>query len=70
VSVAETIKRVLRDYHARISTLEDEKFDLEYAVKKKDYEVEFVYLQSRVLLRVTAQLFLSHSLRFQVHVSQ
>lgn len=49
LSVADTIKRVLRDYHARISTLEDEKFDLEYAVKKKDFEVEFVYLQRRVL---------------------
>ncbi|KDR22759.1 troponin I-like isoform X6 [Zootermopsis nevadensis] len=35
----DTIKRVLRDYHARISTLEDEKFDLEYAVKKKDFEI-------------------------------
>ncbi|XP_023706108.1 troponin I isoform X4 [Cryptotermes secundus] len=35
----ETIKRVLRDYHERISTLEDEKFDLEYAVKKKDFEI-------------------------------
>jgi hypothetical protein len=58
VPVTETIKRVLRDYHARISTLEDEKFDLEYAVKKKDFEVEFVYLQRRVLLPVTAQLLL------------
>lgn len=54
VSVAETIKRVLRDYHERISSLEDEKFDLEYAVKKKDFEVEFVSMQRRVLLRVTA----------------
>ena len=44
VSVTETIKRVLRDYHERISTLEDEKFDLEYAVKKKDFEVYFGFL--------------------------
>jgi hypothetical protein len=61
VSVAETIKRVLRDYHARISTLEDEKFDLEYAVKKKDFEVEFVSSQPRVLRMancIAAQLFL------------
>lgn len=36
----ETIKRVLKDYHSRINQLEDEKFDLEYAVKKKDFEVE------------------------------
>jgi hypothetical protein len=54
VSVAETIKRVLRDYHERISTLEDEKFDLEYAVKKKDFEVEFVSFQPSVFLRMTS----------------
>lgn len=47
VSVTETIKRVLRDYHERISTLEDEKFDLEYAVKKKDFEVEYGFPTSR-----------------------
>ena len=40
VSCADTIKRVLRDYHERINALEDVKFDLEYAVKKKDFEVE------------------------------
>jgi hypothetical protein len=36
----DSIKRVLEDYHERINSLEDVKFDLEYAVKKKDYEVE------------------------------
>jgi hypothetical protein len=64
VSVTETIKRVLRDYHERISTLEDEKFDLEYAVKKKDFEVEYGFPTSLALLRmiycVAAQLFLCH----------
>nr|QLF80198.1 TnI [Locusta migratoria] len=35
----DTVKRVLKDYHARIQKLEDEKFDLEYAVKKKDFEI-------------------------------
>ena len=35
----DTIKRVLRDYHSRINNLEDLKFDLEYAVKKKDFEI-------------------------------
>lgn len=35
----ETVKRVLREYHNRITALEDQKFDLEYVVKKKDYEV-------------------------------
>jgi hypothetical protein len=31
------------DYHERINSLEDVKFDLEYAVKKKDFEVELCY---------------------------
>ncbi|EEB18164.1 Troponin I, putative [Pediculus humanus corporis] len=35
----ESIKRILREYHQRIANLEDVKFDLEYAVKKKDYEI-------------------------------
>jgi len=35
----DTIKRVLREYHNRISALEDKKFDIEYVVKKKDFEV-------------------------------
>ncbi|XP_038109912.1 troponin I isoform X4 [Culex quinquefasciatus] len=35
----ESIKRVLRDYHARINALEEEKFDLEYVVKRKDFEI-------------------------------
>ena len=30
---------MLREYHNRITALEDQKFDLEYVVKKKDYEV-------------------------------
>lgn len=32
-------KRVCREYHERINGLEDEKFDLEYVVKRKDMEV-------------------------------
>jgi hypothetical protein len=35
----ENIKRVLREYHSRITALEDKKFDIEYVVKKKDFEV-------------------------------
>nr|ADO85425.1 troponin I isoform B [Polyrhachis vicina] len=35
----ETIKRVLREYHNRITALEDKKFDIEYVVKKKDFEI-------------------------------
>ncbi|XP_044578425.1 troponin I isoform X10 [Cotesia glomerata] len=35
----EALKRVLRDYHSRICQLEDQKFDSEHIVKKKDYEI-------------------------------
>ncbi|XP_015509638.1 troponin I isoform X14 [Neodiprion pinetum] len=35
----ETVKRVLREYHDRINKLEDQKFDFEYIVKRKDYEI-------------------------------
>ncbi|CAH1399984.1 unnamed protein product [Nezara viridula] len=35
----EKLKKICSDYHKRIGRLEDEKFDLEYVVKKKDFEV-------------------------------
>lgn len=35
----ENVKRVLREYHNRITALEDKKFDIEYVVKRKDFEV-------------------------------
>lgn len=35
----EQLKRVLQEYHARICNLEDLKWELEYAVKKKDFEI-------------------------------
>lgn len=41
-TTTESIRRVLRDYHARINALEEEKFDLEYVVKRKDFEVATV----------------------------
>jgi troponin I, cardiac muscle len=40
----DTAKNVLRDYHKRINGLEDQKFDLEYFVKKKDFEVSVIYI--------------------------
>ncbi|XKL65816.1 hypothetical protein PGB90_009236 [Kerria lacca] len=36
------LKRIIKDYYDRINRLEDQKFDLEYAVKKKDSEVSVV----------------------------
>lgn len=33
------MKRIIKEYYDRINRLEDRKFDLEYAVKKKDFEV-------------------------------
>lgn len=35
----EAVKKVLVAYHQRINRLEDEKFDLEYIVKRKDFEI-------------------------------
>jgi len=35
----DTIKRVIKEYYDRITKLEDQKFDLEYIVKKKDFEI-------------------------------
>lgn len=35
----DTVKRVIKEYYERITKLEDQKFDLEYVVKKKDFEV-------------------------------
>ncbi|XP_060844515.1 troponin I 2 isoform X1 [Rhopalosiphum padi] len=35
----DTIKRVIKEYYDRITKLEDQKFDLEYVVKKKDFEI-------------------------------
>uniref|UniRef100_A0A1B6MG61 Troponin I n=1 Tax=Graphocephala atropunctata TaxID=36148 RepID=A0A1B6MG61_9HEMI len=33
------LKKVCQDYHTRIAGLEDKKFDIEYIVKKKDFEI-------------------------------
>lgn len=38
--IIDSIARVCKEYHERIGRLEDEKFDLEYIVKRKDMEVE------------------------------
>ncbi|XP_075972175.1 troponin wings up A isoform X6 [Anticarsia gemmatalis] len=35
----DSISRVCKEYHERINQLEDEKFDLEYIVKRKDMEI-------------------------------
>lgn len=51
INYTETVKRVLREYHNRISSLEDKKFDIEYVVKKKDFEVLLREQQLRERLR-------------------
>ena len=33
------LAQLARQFHERISRLEDEKYDLEYAVSRKDYEI-------------------------------
>jgi len=44
-SEADQIKAVLEAYHERIVKLEDAKYDLEYAVKIKDYEINELNIQ-------------------------
>lgn len=38
VFVLETLRKLLVAYHKRLCILEEEKYDLEYSVAKKDYE--------------------------------
>jgi len=35
----DSISKVCQDYHSRIARLEEEKYDLEYIVKGKDFQV-------------------------------
>lgn len=39
VSLIDEVRRACKDYNERIARLEDEKYDLEYVVKRKDAEV-------------------------------
>lgn len=57
----ETVKRVLREYHNRITALEDKKFDIEYVVKKKDFEVHLREQQLRGRLRDVRRIITRHS---------
>lgn len=36
------LKSLLQSYHERIKNLEDKKYDIEYVVKRKDVEVQFI----------------------------
>lgn len=44
---ADLIKKTLTAYHQRINRLEEEKFDLEYIVKRKDFEVRITSTRER-----------------------
>lgn len=46
---------MLREYHNRITALEDKKFDIECVVKKKDFEVLLREQQLRERLRENVQ---------------
>lgn len=37
--IIDEVRRICKTYHERIASLEDQKFDLEYVVKRKDMEV-------------------------------
>lgn len=38
-SPSDQLLQLARQYHERIAELENEKYDLEYAVSRKDYEI-------------------------------
>jgi len=44
-SEADQIRPILEEYNARLAKLEDAKYDLEYAVKVKDYEINELNIQ-------------------------
>lgn len=64
--IIDTIKRVCKDYHERINRLEDEKFDLEYIVKRKDMEV---VRQTAIEESYFAELTILYSHFFNTYVS-
>lgn len=47
----DTVKRVIKEYYDRITKLEDQKFDLEYLVKKKDFEVRRLFYRLTIKYR-------------------
>lgn len=40
-----TLQAICREYHARVSKLEDDKYDLEIIVRQKDYEINELNIQ-------------------------
>lgn len=48
----EDIITVLKQYHDRVNALEDEKYDMEYIVKRKDVEVVHQYTQAFIHLHI------------------
>lgn len=46
----EKLKTYCKQYHERIVSLENQKFDLEHQVKKKDLEVRFTLGSARVII--------------------
>lgn len=56
----DSLKTVLKQYHDRIGALEDEKYDMEYIVKRKDAEV-VLSLQKKKQNHTTSILHTFHS---------
>lgn len=54
----DSLKTVLKQYHDRIGALEDEKYDMEYIVKRKDAEV--VLSLQKKKNKITQQAFSTH----------
>lgn len=50
--LAASVKSVVNQYHKRISTLEEQKYDLEYEVARKDFEVIFQLIKGWKALEI------------------
>lgn len=72
----EQLKSLCKQYHDRICKLEDQKYDLEYVVKRKDVEVYTKYQNSNKKRKSISTKFLLlsyyftlyHVLRFTFHL--
>lgn len=51
--IIDEVKRIIKEQHERIARLEDQKYDLEYVVKRKDIEVVASALRTLSLMELT-----------------
>lgn len=53
----DSLSKICQDYHNRIARLEDEKYDLEYIVKGKDFQVHIDIHTQKNIINMPIQYF-------------